>query len=106
MTTLQIAVDDDDIARLTVRAEKLGKPVDLLLRELIHDYARPTSFAEAFKPLQDAMAGHGMTEEESLAFWEAERAAMWAEREVEWNMRRDAATRSAGPQGPSDGTET
>lgn len=80
MTVIQLQFPEDVSQKLGARAAAAGRDVQAYVADLVErDLRRPT-YAETFKPLQDAMAGHGMTEEESLAFFEAEREAMWAER--------------------------
>jgi hypothetical protein len=81
MTVTDLGLDEEEQRQLRERAAARGTDVTGYLRELVRrDLNHRMTLSEALAPLQEVMAGHGMTEEEALAFFEAERQAMRAER--------------------------
>jgi hypothetical protein len=80
MDISELGLDEGDQRRLTDRAALLGTDVAGYVRHLVRLDLQRTTWDEMAAPIREAMAGHGMTDDEVLAFFEAERTAMRAER--------------------------
>ena len=80
MTVIQFSLREELSRELAARASASGRDVQAYLAELVErDLRRPT-YAEIFAPVQDATAGHGMSEAELARFLYEELQASRRER--------------------------
>ena len=98
MTVIQIRISPDAERRFAERSTRTGRPVTEIIEEIVEDAAHPLTWAEAFKPMQDAMSGHGMSEEESLRFWQDELDAARVDRRASSAPTRSTSADANGEQ--------
>jgi hypothetical protein len=80
MMTIQVKLKDESSRELMARAATVGKDVSAYIEDLVERDLHPPTYAEIFKPIQEACAGHGMSEEELNEFLLGELRAAREER--------------------------